>query len=114
MYKEKEIYICHLGKGIQYCCYDYIDLLKDNDTEISMSAKSNTYDNAFIESFFKILKAEEVYLWEYETYNDMIKRILYSIDDVYNIKRLHSSLGYLPPKEFEDKNKSCKVYSELR
>jgi len=64
------------------------------------------------QSWVKTLKAEEVYLWEYETYNDVIERIPYFIDDVYNTKRLHSSLGYLPPEEFEDifiKNKSCEL-----
>lgn len=74
-----------------------------------MSAKGNPYENALIESFFKTLKAEEVYLWEYEAYDDVIERIPYFIEDVYNSKRLHSSIGYLPPEEFEDifiKNKS--------
>lgn len=102
--------IHHSDKGIQYCSYDYINLLKANEIKISMSAKGSPYDNAFIESFFKTLKAEEVYLWEYETYADVIDRIPYFIEDVYNSKRLHSSIGYLPPEEFEDifiKNKSC-------
>ena len=75
-----------------------------------MSAKGSPYDNAFIESFFKTLKAEEVYLWEYETYSDVIDKIPYFIEDVYNSRRLNSSLGYLLPEEFEDifiKNKSC-------
>lgn len=102
--------IHHSDKGIQYCSYDYVDLLNANDILISMSAKGSPYDNAFIESFFKTLKAEEVYLWEYETYADVIDRIPYFIEDVYNSKRLHSSIGYLPPEEFEDifiKNKSC-------
>jgi putative transposase len=73
--------------------------------------------NATIESFFKTLKVEEIYLWEYETYRDVIERIPYFIKDVYNRKRLHSSLGYLPPKEFENifiENNSHIVYSELR
>ena len=109
--------IHHSDKGIQYCSHDYIDLLNANDILVSMSAKGSPYDNAFIESFFKSLKAEEVYLWEYETYSDVTDRIPYFIEDVYNSKRLHSSLGYMPPEEFEhifiEKN-SCNVYSELR
>ena len=102
--------IHHSDKGIQYCSYDYVNLLKSNEIKISMSGKGSPYDNAFIEAFFKTLKAEEVYLWEYETYSDVIDRIPYFIEDVYNKKRLHSSIGYLPPEEFEDifiKNKSC-------
>ncbi len=66
-----------------------------------MSAKGNPYDNAFVESFFKTLKQEEVYLWEYETFSNVAERIPYFIEDVYNKKRLHSSLGYQPPEEYE-------------
>jgi len=109
--------IHHSDKGIQYCSHDYIDLLNANGILVSMSAKGSPYDNAFIESFFKTLKAEEVYLWEYETYADVIDRVPYFIEDVYNSKRLHSSIGYLPPEEFEDifiEKNSCNVYSELR
>ena len=53
------------------------------------------------ESFFKTLKQEEVYLWEYESFSDVAERIPYFIEDVYNRKRLHSSLGYRPPEEYE-------------
>jgi len=81
--------IHHSDKGIQYCSYDYTDLLKANDILVSMSAKGSPYDNAFIESFFKTLKAEEVYLWEYETYSDVIERIPYFIEDVYNLSLIH-------------------------
>jgi len=73
--------------------------------------------NAIIEAFFRTLKAEEVYLWDYETYRDVIERIPYFIEDVYNSKRLHSSLGYMPPEEFDYKfieNNSYNVYSGLR
>jgi len=84
--------IHHSDKGIQYCSHDYVNLLKAHGINISMTAKGSPYENAIIESFFRTLKAEEVYLWEYETYRDVIERIPYFIEDVYNSKRLHSSL----------------------
>jgi putative transposase len=58
-----------------------------------MSWKGNPYDNAFAESFLKTLKQEEVYLWQYESYDDVIKRVPYFMMDVYNKKRLHSATG---------------------
>jgi transposase InsO family protein len=93
--------IHHSDQGIQYTCKEYINILKAYHIKISMSAKGNPYDNAFVESFFKTLKQEEVYLWEYETFSDVIERIPYFIEDVYNKKRLYSSLGYRPPEEYE-------------
>jgi len=69
--------------------------------QISMSAKGNAYDNAKAESFFKTLKQEEVYLKQYQTFEEASANIGQFIDDVYNTKRLHSSLGYVPPVEFE-------------
>ena len=68
-----------------------------------MSRKGNPYDNATTESFLKTLKSEEVHLWEYETLEDVQKRIPCFLEAVYNKKRLHFSLGYLPPEEFEDR-----------
>ncbi|GAI25145.1 unnamed protein product, partial [marine sediment metagenome] len=56
------------------------------------------------ESFFRSLKVEEVYMFEYETYTEVLERIPYFIEEVYNRKRLHSSLGYMPPEEFENIN----------
>ena len=95
--------IHHSDRGLQYAAGDYTERLKALGFQISMSRKGNPYDNAQAESFIKTLKSEEVYLWEYETLEDVQKRIPYFIEAVYNRKRLHSSLEYLPPEEFEDR-----------
>lgn len=73
--------IHHSDKGIQYYSHEYIDLLNSHGIAISMTAKRSPYDNALMESFFRSIKVKEVYLWEYETYNDVIDRIPYFIDD---------------------------------
>lgn len=93
--------IHHSDRGVQYACAEYITLLEQAQMQISMSRRANPYDNAHMESFFKTLKYEEVHLANYETYDDIIERIPHFIEEVYNSKRLHSALGYLPPKEYE-------------
>ena len=91
----------HSDRGSQYASKDYTDLLKNNGIHISMSRKGNPWDNAACESFMKTLKYEEVHLWNYETYENVIERLPFFIEEVYNRKRLHSSIGYRPPVEFE-------------
>ncbi len=93
--------IHHSDRGVQYASARYVALLRQHGLEISMSAKGNPYDNAFMESFYKTLKYEEVHLWNYETYEDVIERLPFFLEEVYNRKRLHSSIGYVPPVEFE-------------
>ena len=66
-----------------------------------MSRRGNPYDNAKAESFIKTLKFEEVYLYEYEDLSEARSRIGHFLEEVYNQKRLHSALGYMPPAEFE-------------
>ena len=94
--------IHHSDRGVQYASHEYVARLHDVEAEVSMSAVGNPYDNAKAESFFKTLKCEEVYLKQYLTFQEAEDNIREFIEDVYNTKRLHSSLGYLPPTEFEE------------
>ena len=94
--------IHHSDQGVQYASTEYVSELERHGIRISMSRRGNPYDNAMMESFFKTLKQEEVYLCEYETIDDVMERLPYFIEEVYNRKRLHSALDYRPPNEFEE------------
>jgi len=91
----------HSDRGVQYASRDYTQLLQDHGIQISMSRKGNPWDNAACESFIKTLKYEEVYRTEYRDLADARASIGAFLEKVYNQKRLHSALGYLPPAEFE-------------
>jgi len=91
----------HSDRGSQYASNEYTDLLKANGIDISMSRKGNPWDNAACESFMKTLKYEEVLRNEYRDLPDARASIAEFLEKVYNQKRLHSALGYLPPAEFE-------------
>ena len=93
--------IHHSDQGVQYASSEYVLRLEEADAQISMAAVGNPYENAKAESFFRTLKMEEVYLKDYRTFEEAQENIGEFIEEVYNQKRLHSSLGYLPPVEFE-------------
>jgi transposase InsO family protein len=94
--------IHHSDRGVQYASQDYTDLLKQHHATISMSRKGNPYDNAACESFMKTLKYEEVYRNEYRDFHEARASIGEFLERVYNRRRLHSALGYVPPVEFEN------------
>ena len=91
----------HSDRGTQYASNDYTELLQSNGIAISMSRKGNPWDNAACESFMKTLKYEEVLRNEYRDLAEAHASIREFLEKVYNQKRLHSALGYLPPAEFE-------------
>jgi hypothetical protein len=89
--------IHHSDRGVQYASSTYTERLLGLGIQISMSAKGNVYDNAKAESFFKTFKQEEVYLNQYHTFEEASATIGHVIEEVYTARRLHSSLGYVPP-----------------
>lgn len=95
--------IHHSDQGAQYCSYDYTNLLDLHGIRISMSNPGSPWQNGFAESFFKTLKTNEVYLNDYQNIWEAKQNLFKFINEIYNLERLHSSLGYLPPNEFEEK-----------
>jgi transposase InsO family protein len=104
----------HSDCGSQYASNDYTDLLKGQGIDISMSRKGNPWDNAACESFMKTLKYEEVLRNEYRDLAEARASIPEFLEKVYNQKRLHSALGYLPPVEFEAQLKAQNVEAAAR
>lgn len=93
--------IHHSDQGGQYAAYAYTDLLSSRQVQISMAAIGKAEENGYAERFMRTIKEEEVDLSDYTDFADARNQIGHFIDDVYMTKRIHSSLGYLTPVEFE-------------
>lgn len=93
--------IHHSDQGVQYASSEYTDILDDHEVDISMSDKGAAWQNGFCERLIRTIKEEEVELSEYSSFSQAYQDIQIFIEDVYMKKRIHSSLGYLTPYEFE-------------
>lgn len=93
--------IHHSDQGVQYACPGYTEELRLRKVRISMAEVGHAEQNGYAERVIRTIKEEEVYLNEYRSFEEASQRIGEFIEDVYNRKRIHSSLGYLTPAEFE-------------
>jgi putative transposase len=93
--------IHHSDQGVQYAATAYVVLLRAHEVKISMASVGEPEENGYAERLMRTIKEEEVDLSEYEDFIDAMRGLGRFLDDVYNRKRIHSSLGYLTPAEFE-------------
>lgn len=93
--------IHHSDQGVQYAANSYVSLLRENNIAISMAEVGEPTQNGYAERLMRTIKEEEVTLSEYEDFGDAYRRLGKFLDEVYTHKRIHSSLGYLTPAEFE-------------
>ena len=95
--------IHHSDQGIQYAATAYIQMLRAVNAEISMAESGEAWQNGYAERLIRTIKEEEVDLSDYDDYNDAVSQLGRFLNDVYIHKRIHSSLGYLTPAEFEER-----------
>jgi putative transposase len=93
--------IHHSDQGVQYAATAYVEMLKEEGAEISMASVGEPKENGYAERLMRTIKEEEVDLSDYEDFAAAWSQLGRFLDDVYNMKRIHSSLGYLTPSEFE-------------
>jgi transposase InsO family protein len=92
--------IHHSDQGVQYAATAYVELLTGREVKVSMASVGVPEENGYAERLMRTIKEEEVALSEYEDFADAQRQLGRFLDDVYNTKRIHSSLGYLTPEEF--------------
>ncbi len=93
--------IHHSDQGVQYAATAYTARLQAAGVDISMAEVGAAWQNGYAERLMRTIKEEEVDLSDYANYADAVRHIGRFLDEVYMHKRIHSSLGYLTPAEFE-------------
>jgi putative transposase len=93
----------HSDQGVQYAATAYVERLQKLNVTLSMAAIGEPRENGYAERLMRTIKEEEVNLSEYHDFADAQRQLTRFLDDVYNAKRIHSALGYLTPREFEER-----------
>jgi putative transposase len=102
-------HVHHSDQGVQYAATAYVDRLQKLGVNLSMAAIGEPRENGYAERLMRTIKEEEVNLSDYRDFADAHRQIMRFLDDVYNVKRIHSSLGYLTPREFEEHWRSART-----
>ena len=105
--------IHHSDQGVQYAAIAYTARLQQVGAQISMAEVGAAWQNGYAERLMRTIKEEEVDLSEYADYADAIRQVGRFLDEVYMHKRIHSSLGYLTPAEFETQWQSQQAHTQL-
>ena len=108
--RQPEIH--HSDQGVQYAAAAYVEALEDHEILISMSAVGAAWQNGYAERLIRTIKEEAVYLSEYRDHNDAHEQIGHFLEDVYMRKRIHSSLSYLTPIEFEHRWRKARQFHD--
>jgi transposase InsO family protein len=103
----------HSDQGVQYAATAYVNRLTNLNVNLSMAAVGEPRENGYAERLMRTIKEEEVDLSEYRDFADAHQQITRFLDDVYNIKRIHSALGYLTPREFEEQWRSERAQATM-
>lgn len=96
----------HSDQGVQYAATAYVERLQKLNVTLSMATIGEPRENGYAERLMRTIKEEEVNLSEYRDFADARRQLSRFLDDVYNVKRIHSALGYLTPREFEEQWRS--------
>ena len=105
--------IHHSDHGVQYATVRYVEMLQEAGVQVSMSDIGQPTQNAYVERLIRTIKEEEIDLSDYANYAEARTQIGQFIEDVYTYKRIHSSLGYLTPAEFEMQWRSIRAEAEV-